>query len=66
MMGGPQTSGLLVLKKDVLFDTAPHRVGGGPILFTNERLHEYVDHPEELEEAGTPAILADVRTGLVF
>lgn len=57
LVGGPQTSGLLVAKRDVLFDTAPHRVGGGPILFVNEKKWEYVENPEELEEAGTPAIL---------
>jgi len=50
----------------VLFDTAPYRIGGGPIMFTTEKQHEYVDNPEKLEEAGTPAILQDIRTGIVF
>ena len=66
LVGGPQTSGLLVAKRDVLFDSAPHRVGGGPILFVNEKKYEFVENPEELEEAGTPAILQDIRTGIVF
>ena len=57
LVGGPQTSGLLVAKRDVLFDTQPHRVGGGPILFVNEEKYEFIETPEELEEAGTPAIL---------
>lgn len=65
-IGGPQTSGLLVAKRDVILDVEPHRIGGGPILFTNEQKHEFVENPEELEEAGTPAILQDIRTGLVF
>ena len=42
------------------------RVGGGPILFVSEKKCEYIDNPEELEEAGTPAILQDIRTGIVF
>ena len=41
-------------------------MGGGPILFVNEKKHEFVDNPEELEESGTPAILQDIRTGIVF
>ena len=57
LVGGPQTSGLLVAKKKILFDTKPMRVGGGPILFVNEKKWEYTENPEELEEAGTPAIL---------
>lgn len=66
LVGGPQTSGLLIAKKTVLFDSAPYRVGGGPILVVSEQTYEFVEDPEELEEAGTPAILQDIRTGLVF
>lgn len=65
-VGGPGTSGLLVAKKNLLFDLTPHRIGGGPIFFVTQADHEFVLNPEELEEAGTPGVIQDIRTALVF
>ena len=56
-VGGPGSSGILVAKKNLLFDRKPDRVGGGPIFFVNELDHEFVANTEELEEAGTPGII---------
>lgn len=36
------------------------------MFFVNELDHEYVANVEELEEAGTPGILSDIRAGLAF
>ena len=49
-----------------MFDKTPDRVGGGPIFFVNELDHEFVANVEELEEAGTPGILQDIRAALAF
>lgn len=65
-MGGPGTSGLLVAKKNLLLDLTPHRIGGGPIFFVTQADHEFVLNTEELEEAGTPGVIQDIRTALVF
>ena len=40
------------------------RTGGGVVFFVNEMEHDYITNVEELEEAGTPGILQDIRTGL--
>jgi len=66
LIGGPGSSGLLLAKKNLLYDSKPDRPGGGPVFFVNELEHEWVGHIEELEEAGTPGVLQDIRAGLVF
>ena len=65
-VGGPGSSGILIAKKALLYDRTPDRVGGGPVFFVNAKEHEFVANTEELEEAGTPGILQDIRAGLVF
>lgn len=65
-IGGPGSSGVLIAKKSLLFDRKPDRPGGGPVFFVNEIDHEYIGNVEELEEAGTPGVLQDIRAGLVF
>jgi len=66
LVGGPGSSGLLLAKKALLFDRKPFRPGGGPVFFVNEVDHEWVGDIEELEEAGTPGVLQDIRSGLAF
>lgn len=65
-VGGPGSSGILVAKKNLLFSRKPDRIGGGPVFFVNELEHEFLSNTEELEEAGTPGILQDIRAALVF
>lgn len=36
------------------------------MFFVDELNHEYVSNVEELEEAGTPGVIQDIRAGLVF
>lgn len=36
------------------------------MFFVNEIDHEYIGNVEELEEAGTPGVLQDIRAGLAF
>jgi len=44
----------------------PDRYGGGVVFFVNELEHDYIANIEELEEAGTPGVLQDIRAGLCF
>jgi selenocysteine lyase/cysteine desulfurase len=57
LIGGPQSSGILLAKKAVLLSKKPARAGGGIVFFVNEISHEYVANVEELEEAGTPGVI---------
>lgn len=36
------------------------------MFFVNELDHEFVANVEELEEAGTPGVIQDIRAGLTF
>ncbi len=58
--------GVLVVKKHVLQNPVPHGMGGGTVLFTTRRGHQYLDNLHEREEGGTPAIIGSIRLGLVF
>lgn len=53
-------------KKNILYSKKPARAGGGIVFFVDELNHEYVANVEELEEAGTPGVIQDIRAGLVF
>lgn len=69
MVGGPGSSGVLVLRgrSGVVGSKLPPVVpGGGTVLYVNDEEHIYVDKIEEREEAGTPNILGDIRAGLAF
>jgi len=65
-IGGPGSSGILVAKKKLLLSRTPHRAGGGPVFFVNELEHEFFHNIEEMEEAGTPGIIQDIRAALAF
>ena len=66
MIGGPGTSGILLARERILASSRPYRLGGAIVFFVNETEHEFVADKQEREESGTPGILQDVRTGLVF
>ena len=57
LIGGPQSSGILIAKKAVLLSKKPARAGGGIVFFVDEISQEYVSNVEELEEAGTPGVI---------
>lgn len=65
-VGGPQTPGVLVLRRDLVADQVPTAPGGGTVLFADPWSHRYLEDPVAREEAGTPAIVEAVRAGLVF
>ncbi|MEV4701734.1 aminotransferase class V-fold PLP-dependent enzyme [Actinoplanes sp. NPDC049316] len=64
-IGGPQTPGVLVLRRELVTDPAPAAPGGGTVLFVDPYGHRYLDDPVAREEAGTPAIVESIRAGIV-
>ena len=65
-VGGPASSGVLVVRRDAVVTTRPVISGGGTVKFVSSLGHDYVDNLEEREEAGTPNYIGDVRAALVF
>jgi selenocysteine lyase/cysteine desulfurase len=65
-IGGPQTPGVLVVKRALLKNTVPACPGGGTVRYVNEGTHLYAADPVIREEGGTPAIIESIRAGLVF
>jgi selenocysteine lyase/cysteine desulfurase len=65
-IGGPQTPGVLVVKRALVVNTVPGTPGGGTVAYVNTEEHRYVDDPVHREEGGTPAIIESIRAGLVF
>ncbi len=65
-IGGPQTPGLLVVKRWLLKNRVPTMPGGGTVSYVSSQMHRYLDDPAHREEGGTPAIIESIRAGLVF
>ena len=66
-VGGVQTPGVLVAKKELFKNNiAPYESGGGSVFFVTENDHKYLKETELREEAGTPAIVESIRAGLVM
>jgi len=64
--GGPQTPGVLVVRRDLLTNRVPTVPGGGTVAFVGPDGHRYLDDPVAREEGGTPAVVESIRAGLVF
>ncbi|HEU4426840.1 MAG TPA: aminotransferase class V-fold PLP-dependent enzyme, partial [Pilimelia sp.] len=65
-VGGPQTPGVLVVRRDLVRNRVPTTPGGGTVAFVDPIGHRYLDDPAAREEGGTPAIVESIRAGLVF
>jgi selenocysteine lyase/cysteine desulfurase len=65
-IGGPQTPGVLVVRRDLVRNRVPTVPGGGTVAFVDPVGHRYLDDPVAREEGGTPAIVESIRAGLVF
>lgn len=67
LLGGPGSSGLLVIKR-ALFDDelAPTFCGGGTVEYVSRVGQRYVDDIEVREDAGTPGILQLIRASLAY
>ncbi|NKQ59352.1 aminotransferase class V-fold PLP-dependent enzyme [Amycolatopsis sp. K13G38] len=65
-VGGPQTPGVLVVRRELVTNRVPTAPGGGTVAFVDPLGHRYLDDPVAREEGGTPAIIESIRAGLVF
>jgi selenocysteine lyase/cysteine desulfurase len=65
-IGGPQTPGVLVVRRDLVRNRVPTVPGGGTVAFVDPIGHQYLDDLVAREEGGTPAIVESIRAGLVF
>lgn len=66
-LGGPGTSGVLIMNACLYQNTIPDNSGGGTVKFTTPwKFHAYVDDIEEREDGGTPAFLQGIKTALCF
>jgi selenocysteine lyase/cysteine desulfurase len=64
-VGGPQTPGVLVVRRELAGNRAPTVPGGGTVAFVDPVGQRYLDDPVAREEGGTPGIVESVRAGLV-
>jgi len=65
-IGGPQTPGVLVVRRELVRNRVPTVPGGGTVAFVDPVGHRYLEDPVAREEGGTPAIVESIRAGLVF
>jgi hypothetical protein len=65
-IGGPQTPGVLIVRRELVRNRVPTVPGGGTVAFVDPIGHQYLDDPVAREEGGTPAIVESIRAGLVF
>nr|BDT35957.1 aminotransferase class V-fold PLP-dependent enzyme [Myxococcus sp. MH1] len=65
-IGGPGTTGVLVVKRRLLGNRIPTVPGGGTVSYVSGSEHVYQRDPVHREEGGTPAIVDSIRAGLVF
>lgn len=63
--GGPQTPGVLIVRRELVRNLVPTSPGGGTVAFVDPVGHRYLDDPVAREEGGTPAIIESIRAGLV-
>jgi selenocysteine lyase/cysteine desulfurase len=64
-VGGPQTPGVLVVRRELITSDIPTLPGGGTIAFVDPDGALYADDPVAREEGGTPAIVESIRAGIV-
>ncbi|XP_042213743.1 uncharacterized protein LOC121860608 isoform X1 [Homarus americanus] len=65
-LGGVQTPGILIAKKNLFENSVPEVCGGGSVFFVSRDSHRYLQDVETREEGGTPAIVESIRAGLVM
>ncbi|MET1414907.1 aminotransferase class V-fold PLP-dependent enzyme [Roseibium sp. HPY-6] len=65
-IGGPASSGIMIVRKDAVRRTAPVFPGGGTVRFVSPWGHDYAENISAREEAGTPNVIGDIRSALAF
>lgn len=66
-LGGPGTSGLAIISRDLFKSCVPDRPGGGTVKWTNPwGGRSYISNLEEREDGGTPGFLQAIKTALAI
>lgn len=65
-VGGPSSSGVLVVRRDAVKIGKPSAPGGGTVSFVSPDYQDYLSSIEAREEAGTPNAIADIRAALAI
>ncbi len=66
-LGGPGTTGVLVLRNSLYHRSVPDQPGGGTVKWTTPfGSHSYFDEIELREDGGTPGFLQAIRTALAI
>ncbi len=66
-LGGPGTSGVLLLSRRLYHNTIPDNPGGGTVRWTSPFGHHlYIEDIETREDGGTPGFLQAIRTALTL
>lgn len=68
-LGGPQGSGILAVRPELVKTRIPERPGGGTVDYVAafDRVSvDYTRRLDEREEGGTPSIVGDLRAGIAF
>ncbi|WP_117168206.1 aminotransferase class V-fold PLP-dependent enzyme [Paraliobacillus sediminis] len=66
-LGGPGTSGILILSKTLLKNAIPDNPGGGTVIWTDKwGDYKYASNEEEREDGGTPGFLQMIKTALTL
>jgi selenocysteine lyase/cysteine desulfurase len=63
-LGGPASSGVLVVRRAAAVIDRPSAPGGGTVGFVSPRGQDYLADLAAREEAGTPNVIGDIRTAL--
>ena len=67
MIGGINTPGILVMKKNLVSQTnPPNRSGGGTVFYVTHTHHRFLSNRIERYEGGTPNVVGIMRAGLSF
>ncbi|XP_075256950.1 uncharacterized protein LOC142349352 [Convolutriloba macropyga] len=66
LIGGPQTPGVLIARRDLFANAVPDKCGGGSVLYVSRTRQRYLDDIEAREESGTPPVVQSIRAGLVY
>lgn len=66
-IGGPGSSGILVINKKVYDGSIPPTVaGGGTVSYVSPYAYDFINNAEEREMAGTPGIIQILRSALAI
>lgn len=65
-VGGPQATGVLIVRNNAVRCATPTFAGGGTVRFVSPTCHDYTANVEAREEAGTPNVIGDLRAAMCF